>query len=233
MRKTICLVDDLVLSIIFFSISLSSGFHCLLSLLLLALGMAVGISLWKNKTLIDLVLCCGRSSRFRDFVAIEVALSRDWEEVVTIVQRKNYGCWCCCERDADKVYCQLLVRILGVEASTVGDGGWTLNECDYFGLFSHRKVTGLVCLFLFLFFKKKDFWSVQGVWGGIRENVFMFFCCCLWDLFIFFFWSVVTIYSILNPSTFQTFLKIPFYFLDFSRMFFYFLDFFRVSFLLS
>jgi len=85
MRKTICLVDDLVLSIIFFSISLSSGFHCLLSLLLLALGMAVGISLWKNKTLIDLVLCCGRSSRFRDFVAIEVALSRDWEEVVTIV----------------------------------------------------------------------------------------------------------------------------------------------------
>jgi len=51
----------------------------------LALGMAVGISLWKNKTLIDLVLCCGRSSRFRDFAATEVALSRDWEEVVTIV----------------------------------------------------------------------------------------------------------------------------------------------------
>lgn len=138
-------------SLSFSSRSLSSGFHCLLSLLLLALGMAVGISLWKNKTLIDLVLCCGRSSRFRDFAATEVALSRDWEEVVTIVQRKNYGCWCC-ERDADKVYCQLLVKILGVEASMVGDGGWTLNECDYFGLLSPRKVTGLVCLFLFFIF---------------------------------------------------------------------------------
>jgi len=85
MRNKICLVDDLVLSIIFFSISLSSGFHCLLSLLLLALGMVVGVSLWKNKTLIDLVLCCGQSSRFRDFAATEVALNCEWEEVVTIV----------------------------------------------------------------------------------------------------------------------------------------------------
>lgn len=197
-------------SLSFSSRSLSSGFHCLLSLLLLALGMAVGISLWKNKTLIDLVLCCERSSRFRDFAATEVALSRDWEEVVTIVQRKNYGCWCC-ERDTDKVYCQLLVKILGVEASMVGDGGWTLNECDYFGLLSPRKVTGLVCLFLFFIFLKKVFW---GVWGGIRENVFCVFFVVVMGIFLspFCFWSVVAIYSILNPSTFQTFLKIPFTF---------------------
>lgn len=207
MRKTICLVDDLVLSIIFFSISLSSGFHCLLSLLLLALGMAVGISLWKNKTLIDLVLCCGRSSRFRDFVAIEVALSRDWEEVVTIVQRKNYGCWCCCERDADKVYCQLLVRILGVEASTVGDGGWTLNECDYFGLFSHRKVTGLVCLFLFLFFKKKRFLECIGCVGrDKRECFYVFLLLSLGSFYLLF----------LECSDYLQYSQ-PFHFLDFSK----------------
>jgi hypothetical protein len=42
----------------------------------------------------------------------------------------------------------------------VGDGGWTLNECDYFGLLSPRKVTGLVCLFLFIIFLKKVFWGV-------------------------------------------------------------------------
>lgn len=144
------------------------------------------------------------------------------------------SCWCCCERDTDKVYCQLLVKILGEEASTVGDGGQTLNEGDYFGLLSPRKVTGLVCLFLFFIFLKKFFW-VYRVWGGIRENVFCaFLLLLLWGSFyllLFLECSDYLQYS--QPFHFLAFSKDSLYFLDLCRMFSYLLDLFRVSFLIS